>query len=285
MNQFSSPALAHKYLSYELESLHGKREAENILKIFFQDLFHLSAPRQKEEWQESLDAKKCELFSDRLLDGEPVQYIVGTTNFYGYTFKVNRHVLIPRPETEELVYWILEDLGKSHKQLDVIDIGSGSGCISITLKIKRPALRVFGVDNNMDTLNVSRINAKKLDAMVQFFNVDFTDTELWEALIKADIIVSNPPYITQEEKTQLSDSVLHYEPDAALFVDGSDPLLFYRLIAEFGKSHLKEDGVMYFELNEFKATEICQIFKEAGYSKLELKNDMQGKARMLRVKR
>lgn len=285
MNSFSTPAIAYDQLHVELSLLYGDRESKNILDIFFSDLFDISNPKEADLWLNSNDGEKCKLMSDRLKDGEPIQYLTGKTNFYGYDFKVNRHTLIPRAETEELVYWLIEDLRDDRRQLDVLDIGCGSGCIAVTLKLKKPQLRLFAIDHNLDTLNVARINAKRLAVLVQFMRIDFTIKEAWEAICKVDIIVSNPPYITQEEKTLLAQHVIDYEPDDALFVDGQDPLLFYKLIAEFGKSHLKEEGIIYLELNEFKADEIAQIYKKAGYNSIELKNDLQGKPRMLKVER
>lgn len=285
MNEYSTPAEAYHHLLEELSVLHGERESKNILNIFFKDLFEISIPSNTEQWNQKHDGEKCLLMSNRLKDGEPIQYLTGKTNFYGYDFKVNRHTLIPRAETEELVYWIIEDLQGDRRQLDVLDIGCGSGCIAITLKLKKPQLRLFALDHNLDTLNVARINAKRLSTLIQFMRIDFTVKTAWEAICKVDIIVSNPPYITVEEKTHLPQHVIDYEPDDALFVDGKDPLLFYKLIAEFGKTHLKEEGVIYLELNEFKADTIAHIFTKAGYGQIELKNDLQGKPRMLRVQR
>lgn len=284
MKNYNTPIEAYNYLFFELTNDVGEREANSILKIFFQDLFNIRTPKSTEEWLDPSDAQKCELYAARLKDGEPIQYITATTNFFGYDFKVNRHVLIPRPETEELVNWVLEDLYQNNRQLDVLDIGTGSGCIAISLKLKKPQLRLFAIDENLDTLNVARINAKRLNAMVQNMKIDFTNKELWESLIRADIIVSNPPYIALSEKETMSNSVIYYEPELALFVDDRTPLLFYALIAEFGKTHLKENGSIYLELNEYRANEICILFKENGYSEIELKKDMQGKSRMLRVR-
>jgi len=270
MTNYETPKEAYEFLKFELTNHVSEREATNILKIFFTDLFNIYTPENSDEWPDPIDSQKCNLYAQRLIDGEPIQYITSRTDFFGYQFKVNRHVLIPRPETEELVNWVLEDLQYENRQLDVLDIGTGSGCIAITLKLKKPQLRLFAIDENLDTLNVARINSKRLDAMI---------------LIKADVIVSNPPYICQSEKVNMSSSVIHYEPDLALFVNDKTPLLFYSLIAEFGKTHLKEDGCIYLELNEFRANDICSVFAENGYSDIVLKNDLQGKSRMLRVSR
>jgi len=285
MTNYETPKEAYEFLKFELTNHVSEREATNILKIFFTDLFNIYTPENSDEWPDPIDSQKCNLYAQRLIDGEPIQYITSRTDFFGYQFKVNRHVLIPRPETEELVNWVLEDLQYENRQLDVLDIGTGSGCIAITLKLKKPQLRLFAIDENLDTLNVARINSKRLDAMIQCMKIDFRNKELWSSIIKADVIVSNPPYICQSEKVNMSSSVIHYEPDLALFVNDKTPLLFYSLIAEFGKTHLKEDGCIYLELNEFRANDICSVFAENGYSDIVLKNDLQGKSRMLRVSR
>lgn len=285
MSEYSKPLSAYEHLHAELIRMYSDRETKNILHIFFKDVFGISRPLDTDAWKDKRDALKCSLMGNRLKDGEPIQYITGTTNFYGYDLKVNRHTLIPRAETEELVFWVIEDLVGNHRQLDVLDIGCGSGCIAVTLKLKKPQLRLFALDHNLDTLNTARINAKRLSSLIQFMRIDFTEREAWSSICKVDIIVSNPPYITLEEKEHLPQHVIDYEPDDALFVNGEDSLLFYRLIAEFGHTHLKEDGKMYLELNEFKADDIAQIFNKAGYQSIELKNDLQGKPRMLKIEK
>lgn len=285
MNDYASPTTAFEHLHAKLSNRYSERESRNILNIFFKDVFEIANPIDTDHWVHQQDAEKCLLMGNRLIDGEPIQYITGTTNFYGYDYKVNRHTLIPRAETEELVYWIIEDLKGDHTQLDILDIGCGSGCIALTLKLKKPQLRLFAIDHNLDTLNVARINAKRLSTLVQFMRIDFTEREAWSSICKVDIIVSNPPYITLQEKEDLPQHVIDYEPDDALFVNGVDPLLFYRLIADFGHTHLKDEGKIYVELNEFKADAIAQIFNAAGYQSIELKNDLQGKPRMLKVQK
>ena len=282
--RYQSPASAYQYLNYELSGIYDEREAKTILGYFFIDFFSISQPELTDEWASSSDALKCESLGNRLINKEPYQYLTEKTNFFGYDFKVNQSVLIPRAETEELVYLVLSDLVGSRKQLDVLDIGAGSGCISISLKLKKPQLRVFAVESSLDALNVSRINSKRLDASVQFFRFDFTDEEMWSSLCKMDIIVSNPPYITVSEKERMSASTLQYEPQEALFVE-EDSMLFYKKIAAFGLEYLKDEGTIYVEINEFRADETMAVFKEIGYESVELHYDMQKRARMLRVRR
>ncbi len=281
---YQSPSSAYRFLKYELAAVYEEREAMTILNYFFQDFFGLKPPVESDAWSQPDDLKKCEALGDRLINREPYQYLLGKTNFFGYDFKVNQNVLIPRAETEELVHLVLTDLQGSRQQLDVLDIGCGSGCIAITLKLKKPRLRLFAVENSLDALNVSRINARRLDASVQFLCLDFTDQEMWSSLCKMDVIVSNPPYISRQEKAQMSESTLQYEPEEALFVE-DDPMIFYKKIAEFGDSYLKEEGTIYVEINEFRAADTMKIFQDNGYSSVELHHDLQQRPRILKIKK
>ena len=229
-----------------------------------------------------MEKKSLDMALDRLAMSEPIEYITGKSVFLGLPLKINRHVLIPRPETEELVHWILTDFGKDHTQKDVLDIGTGSGCICVTLKKKKPTFRVFGIEDSLDAMNCSRINARKLNVNIEFFRVNILNRALWKVFSGFDIIVSNPPYITETEKELMSRNVIDYEPAIALFVNNDDPLIFYKTIAEFAKKHLNGEGKIYLEMNEFHAEEIAELFEEK-FSSVEVKKDMQGKERMLKV--
>ena len=284
MSNYSSPEKAYKYLLFELTADYEEREVKNILSIFFTDLFHINNPQQTEEWESDTAVELCANYGQRLIAKEPIQYITGTTNFFGYEFKVNKHVLIPRAETEELVHQILSDEQMKRQQLDVLDIGTGSGCIAITLKLKRPQWRLFAIEEDLDALNVGRINARRLNTSVHFLKLDFLDDDYWSNLSKYDIIVSNPPYIGKEELDKMSESTINYEPSKALFVEGEDALKFYRFISTFGKSHLKNAGTIFLELNEFRAKEIAEIFELNGYKQVTIHQDMQGKDRMLQAR-
>ncbi len=268
---------AYEYFIYKVGQTYENREAENITRIVFEDLFSISNFQSNQKFSK-IDQLENVLI--RLLDDEPVQYITGMCNFYGYNFKVNRHVLIPRPETEELVHWILSDFRNNKKQFDVLDVGLGSGCIAITLKKKYPRFRVFGIDNNLDTLNVARINSRSLGAEITFYNFDFLDVDFWNALGVFDIIVSNPPYIDRRGRDQMADNVLKYEPEEALF-PGPDPLVFYKAIQNFSNKHLRTGSAIYLELNEHYVGEIRNIFEPVG--SVEIRKDMQGVDRMLKV--
>jgi len=273
---------AYKYLEYELGALYGKREADQILSIFFEDLFGITnilAPTAETKFDRGLFEAK----SKDLISGIPIQYVTGKVNFFGYDFKVNQNVLIPRPETEELVHWILEDHKNARTQIDLLDIGSGSGCIGITLKKKLPNLRVFAIEKSIEALNVTRINAKRIGTQIRVLRLDFLDEAYWPNLGKMDVIVSNPPYISLAEKDKMDQHVIAHEPDEALFVRQENHLIFYEKIAQFAKIYLNPKGKIYAEMNEFDAQKIRSIFSTHGFTNIEIKKDMQGKDRMIRV--
>jgi len=270
---------AYDYTIYSLLGPYLRREATNMANIIFKEIFGLSNFEKTDPFQSK---DQLEEIITRLKNREPLDYVIGYTNFYGYDFMVNHHVLIPRPETEELVHWILTDYAKDHKQRDVLDIGSGSGCIGLTLKKKNPTFRVFAMEESMDAMNCTRINSKKLRVNAEYFRCDFLDRTIWDAFGTFDIIVSNPPYIAITEKEVMSENTLRYEPDQALYAQSDDPLIFYRHIADFAADHLAESGCIYLELNEFRAKETFDIFKKQ-FRDIEIKKDMQGKERMMKV--
>lgn len=270
---------AYDYTIFSLLGPYDRQEATNITRLIFKEVFNISNYDKTELFPEKTSLDKI---IKRLKRSEPIDYIIGNTSFYGYEFMVNEHVLIPRPETEELVKWIIDDHKGVNKQLDVLDIGSGSGCIAITLKKKKPTFRIFALEENMDAMNCTRINAKRLRANIEFFRTDFLDRSIWPAFGSFDIIVSNPPYISTSEKDLMTENTLNHEPEQALFAPGDDPLVFYREIVQFSIDHLSSNGVVYVELNEFKAEETLDIFKTV-FKDVEIKQDMQGKKRMLKA--
>ena len=219
-------------------------------------------------------------YRQRLFAGEPIQYISSIAHFYGLVYHVDETVLIPRPETEELVY-LIEQYAAGKGQLQLVDIGTGSGCIPTTLQLKCPSLLTTGVDVSKQALQVAADNAARLGAEVEWLCVDFVDAAARAQLDKYDIIVSNPPYIPHQEQSLMPSHVLDYEPHLALFVEDTDPLLFYRLIAKWGRAHLRTDGRIYLELNEYNADDVYDLYDESGYSHITLHKDMQGKHRML----
>lgn len=219
----------------------------------------------------------------RLLQYEPLQYVTGEAWFYGLHFYVDKHVLIPRPETEELVHWIIEEHGQT-SPLQILDIGTGSGCIPVSLKKTLPQAQVHAVDISPEALAVAQQNADTLHTPVNFLQVDFLDAEATKALPLFDIIVSNPPYIPQLHANEMETNVLQYEPAMALFVPDHDPIVFYKAIALFGKEHLQVGGSIYLELYDVYYREVNTFYREQGYETVILQ-DMQGKQRMLKATR
>lgn len=216
----------------------------------------------------------------RLLNHEPIQYILGTAHFYGLDFAVNPSVLIPRPETEELVDWIVKE--NSLAKPVILDIGTGSGCIAITLKHQITEAHVEGWDISAEALTVATQNAESLGVDVDFNQVDILSFEPSTAN-HFDIIVSNPPYVRELEKQQMNNNVLDHEPHLALFVSNNDPLLFYRTIAQKAKVLLKPGRMLYFEINEYLGCEMLEMLAGLGYEAI-LKQDLQGKDRMIRAR-
>lgn len=214
---------------------------------------------------------------EQLLTHKPVQQITGETWFYNLRFIINEHVLIPRPETEELVKKILD---ANTGNISIIDIGSGSGCISIAVKKNLPNSSVTSIDISNQALLVAKQNANANETEINFIQLDFLNTDEWQRLSKYDIIVSNPPYIPLTEKEQMDKNVTEYEPHSALFVPDTNPLLFYKAIAEFARAHLKPQGKIYLETHADYAIQVAAIFQEYSSSTQVLK-DISGKQRIV----
>lgn len=218
----------------------------------------------------------------RLKTGEPLQYVIGDTVFYGLTFKVSSAVLIPRPETEELVDWIIQrctsDQFTPPGNGSILDIGTGSGCIAISLKKHLPNFSVSAIDVSKSALAVARGNALLNDAEVNFIHADILDYKSTE---KYDVIVSNPPYITRQEQQAMHKNVLENEPHLALFVSDERPLIFYEAIAEFALGNLNENGLLCFEINEHLGKQTVEMLVDKSFVNITLRKDMQGKDRMI----
>lgn len=220
-------------------------------------------------------------FSNRLLQYEPVQYLLNESWFNGMKFYVDENVLIPRPETEELTEWIIADFITSLDKIKILDIGSGSGCIPISLKSKLINAEVWSCDISEEAIKVAKKNSEELGAVINFIISDFLDKNTWSQFPTFDIIVSNPPYIPEKDKANMQQNVLQFEPATALFVPDNDALVFYKAIAEFGKDHLNKDGSLFFEIHEDLGIEVAELLQSEGYS-VELKKDMQEKDRMIK---
>lgn len=259
---------ASQITDWTMESLTGSKKVERIL-------YKNAAITDKEESQ-------LQQFAERLMQNEPIQYVLNEAWFYGLKFYVDRHVLIPRPETEELVDWIITDCKFPISELTIADIGSGSGCIPVALKRKLRKAEIWSCDISEAALEVAKKNANTLGADINFQRLDILKKEEWEPLPSFDIIVSNPPYIPFKERYQMPSNVLEYEPATALFVPDNDPLLFYKAIAAFSKTHLNTNGIIYVEMHENTGEAIAQLFQSNGYI-TEIRKDMQGKERMLKA--
>jgi len=222
---------------------------------------------------------------EKLKNQEPIQYIIGETEFFGLKFKVNEHTLIPRPETEELVQYIVDEYQTTKNQkLNILDIGTGTGCIAISLANKLKNAKVFALDVSKEALKVAKENSKANDVNVQFSEADILSIchSVLDAEFKYNVIVSNPPYIRYSEKKHMKFNVLNYEPDLALYINDENPLQFYKAIAEFTVNNLNNEGKLFFEINQYLGNETIHLLSQYGFSNIELKKDMFGNDRMIK---
>ena len=211
----------------------------------------------------------------------PVQYLLGTTSFYDLNFEVNKNVLIPRPETEELVDWIVQDNKKSENSIKILDIGTGSGCIAISLAKNIPNSKITAIDISEKALKIAQKNSINNNVAATFLKKNILKISNLEQIF--DIIVSNPPYVRNLEKNEIKKNVLDYEPHLALFVDDDDALIFYRTIATLALKNLSENGRLYFEINQFLGLETVQLLEKLGYKNIELRKDIYGNDRMIKA--
>lgn len=261
-----------QYFKNNISAIYEEAEAENIWRLLT-DYFNDRHIVPNEDQIRNV--------ASRLAIHEPIQYILEEAWFYDVPFYVDSNVLIPRPETEELVHWIIKD-HQSNDKIAILDIGSGSGCIPITLKRKLPQATVSGCDISPGALAIARKNAMRYNIPIDFIELDFLNEENWDFLPLVDIIVSNPPYIPEVDKLTMHKNVLEYEPASALFVSDADPLIFYEKIAASAKKLLKPRGVIYVETHEVLARNTESLFKNAGAA-TELKKDLQGKNRLVKA--
>ena len=223
---------------------------------------------------------EIEKYTEQLICGKPIQYILGKAWFMGQNFIVNENVLIPRPETEELVEWIISYANIKNKTLSILDIGTGSGCISIALKMALPHCEVSALDISKEALKLAQLNANNLNVSIQWMEQNILDTVALENAY--DIIVSNPPYIPIREKESMQKQVVNFEPSLALFVPDEDPLIFYRTIAKMAKQSLSKNGQLFFEIHYDQGNAILTLLNELNFH-AELRQDSFGKDRMIRA--
>ena len=283
---------AFKKLAAELSKIYDESEALYMAAIVMKDAYGLNATKISDEVVLNADQKnEFAQITARLLTHEPIQYVLGKTIFFGLPLKLNNCVLIPRQETEELVAWCIETV----RQFDssavrqsspylVLDVGTGSGCIPIAIKNKLPHVETHALDVSEDALKVAKENAALNDIEIEFHKIDILNKSVWNHLPKFDLIVSNPPYITENEKNILAKNVIDFEPHLALFAGGNDAQRFVKIITEFAALHLKNGGFLFFETNEFYVNDTKKIMVEHGFHEVELRKDLNGKERMIRGK-
>lgn len=306
---------AYQQLLFQLFEIYSDTEAHTIADWVMEHItewkridrivnkeFPLSAQKQEQ----------LEKYTKELLAHRPVQYVLGEAWFAGMKFYVNEKVLIPRPETEELVEWVVKEVAGSewrvagknkvssgqsavgnaatnnkfsilHSTFNIIDIGTGSGCIPIALKKKLPGAEVTAIDVCSEALSIAVENALNNETEIDFKLLDFLDNNKWNELGQFDIIVSNPPYVKKSEAKEMRKGVLDFEPSLALFVPDDDALIFYKQIADFALTHLKTGGTVFMEINEALGNDTVALFKQKGFTLVELKKDMQGKDRMVKA--
>lgn len=265
----------------ELHNSYPDYEIRQLSKLLLQHVLQVDTPHLLLMNNELLSADqliRLEAYTQQLKQHEPLQYIIGSTEFYGLPFDVNPSVLIPRPETEELVDWILRDnLGAR----SLLDIGTGSGCIAIALKNHLPNTRVSAWDVSPQALATASDNARKLQLEVTFELVDVLNHSPINQ--QFDCIVSNPPYVRELEKQMMAPNVLNYEPSTALFVSDNDPLIFYRTITQLAQTLLTPKGFLYFEINEYLAAEMEVLLLSLGFTNIKCRKDINGKDRMMKA--
>jgi release factor glutamine methyltransferase len=254
--------------SLVMERITGRQKGERLL--YKTDLL---SDRQQDQFRN---------FLDDLLTCRPVQYVLGEAWFGGLVFYVDENVLIPRPETEELAQWLLQDTGKSEPGLKVLDIGTGSGCIAVYLSHQRKNFRMVALDISQPALDIAKKNAAKYASPIEFLQIDIRDPNEWSRVPQPDLIISNPPYIPVKQKKILDRHVRDFEPGLALFVPDEDPILFYKVVAAFAIDRLKSGGAVFLEIHHDFAKEITEWYTHHGFT-LELRKDFSGNNRMIKA--
>lgn len=273
------------HIQSELQGLYPETEIKSFSYLIIEKLTGFSRTQiivNKNTLFSDKQQHEIESFIEKLKKFVPIQYILGETEFYGLNFTVNESVLIPRPETEELIDWIQKENDRT-ANINILDIGTGSGCIAISLKHEFPNATVEAFDISDKALEMAKLNAKQNNLEVNFSIVDILNPP--ETSKKWDIIVSNPPYIPEAEKSEIHANVLDYEPHLALFVPNNDPLLFYRQIGLFAQKHLNSNGILYFEIHRDAGQTGLELLNELGFNTVELRKDISGNDRMLKGER
>lgn len=274
-------ALKLRFFS-ELQTIQQDSEIESfffILTEYLHNLKRIDVSLNPDFEISETDLEKWKAIISELKTEKPIQYITGEAWFYGYRFEVNENTLIPRPETEELVEWIIESIKNEVLSIKILDIGTGSGCIPIALKKEIPNAKISAIDVSEKALEMARKNAIDNEAEVNFILQNILETE--SLIAKYDIIVSNPPYVRNLEKQEIKKNVLAYEPHLALFVDDNNALLFYKKIAELALIGLTPNGKLFFEINQYLGKETVELLEKLGFKNIELHKDFVGNDRMI----
>lgn len=272
------------YFIQELESIFGEDEAESFFYLILEEkhqLKRIDLALQIDLTFSENEIKVWNVILEQLKQEIPVQYILGKTSFYGLDFEVNKNVLIPRPETEELVDWIIKSNTKDSfsKNIKILDIGTGSGCIAISLAKNFANAQVFAIDVAENALATAEKNAQNNKVEVAFWNRNILET--YDLEEQFDIIVSNPPYVRNLEKEEIKKNVLDNEPHLALFVEDNDALIFYKKIAELAQKNLSENGQLYFEINQYLGKEMIDLLEKMNFKNIQLRKDIYGNDRMI----
>lgn len=277
--------------SEQLSTIYDANEINSLCMLVLEDVVNISSAKIRAFPDTEISTSESERITNmltRLATGEPIQYILGYAEFYGLTFKVNPSVLIPRPETEELVDWIIKRrqlaVGSWQTPIDVLDIGTGSGCIPISLKKNLPDAQVSAIDISTGALQTAKENAELNKVDINFIQDDILNPTHNSLLTTHySLIVSNPPYVTLEDKELMHTNVTDFEPHTALFVPEDDPLIFYKAIADFASSHLENGGLLFFEINESYGKPIVELLNNKQFINIELRKDMNAKDRMIKA--
>lgn len=267
----------------QLNGLYDEEERKALLAVVMDEVLNYSRAdmvlKKDEELLPEVQTRLTEVVT-QLQKEIPVQYIFEKAHFYGYEFKVSPATLIPRRETEELVEWILEAMNRQpQKKWKILDIGTGSGCIPITIKKEFSLAEVSAIDISPEALSIAEENVHNLNVKIRFIQQNILETK---TLDKYDIIISNPPYVRHLEKAEMKNNVLRHEPHLALFVENEDPLIFYRKIMQLAKESLTENGVLFFEINQYLGNEMTELVSEY-FDNVILKKDLQGNDRMMKI--
>lgn len=272
---------AINHIRFELSAYYTENELQSVVRLLISNITGFSFTEILVNKNTIFSAYQRDLLNfylEKLKTGMPVQYVLGETEFCGLIFRVDQSVLIPRPETEELVEWVVRE---SAVDSVILDIGTGSGCIAIALKYFMTQADVHACDVLLESLNTARKNAEMNKTRVDFFYMDVLDENNTDC--RYDVIVSNPPYIPYAEQTEISDHVKNFEPEGALFVPDDDPLVFYRKIAEFAKCHLHAGGKLFFEVHRDFGVACISMLHEMNFQQLEMRKDIAGNDRMIRA--